>query len=620
MTYSAGSLIVASDYNGFAAGNANNINFIWGTGSGTTGYGQSTTLSNVAAAGTITATQWASLNSRITSMANHQGTTITSRANPVVGNTIAILANLQTDINTLTLNHGNAALVGTQYTSWTGTSNQLGNIAIQNGQTFTINFRHDVTFANTEAARFFFNSGGLIKWQCSKTSTGQAADVEWNSLATTETGAVYITTGNYTQRIAGQNYGGTTVVGGTGTPSIYTNTYGFNQYTTANTTIYQQYSNVYGYTQNYISINANVNSNSSPTVLTLWTTWYGAQNDSFHPTGNITGGTATSGITFGTAPATVVTYFPPETTYLTEAPWGTPTVSATTSNTVTSKYDTTYVLVSGGGGGGSGISGSGGGGGGAGGYLSGTLTVVKGITYTITVGAAGASSFGNPGGGGGVTRVNASALQPTPLLLAQAGGGGGGGTGITAVNGRSGGSGGGGGCSAYNYYDGGGVGGLGSGGTIGNNGGSSQYFDNANYTGGGGGGASGAGGGGPNGAGGNGTASSITGASVTRAGGGGGSQGGGAGSGGATAGSSANVAAATTNTGSGGGGSSHVPYNFDPYINNIGIGGGGGSGIFILAIPTASYAGNSNVTGTYSYSSVSGNIVLQFTGSGTYIG
>jgi hypothetical protein len=48
---------------------------------------------------------------------------------------------------------------------------------------------------------------------------------------------------------------------------------------------------------------------------------------------NITGGTATTGISFGTAPSTVVTYFPPETTYLSNV-WGAPTVASTVATSL----------------------------------------------------------------------------------------------------------------------------------------------------------------------------------------------------------------------------------------------------------------------------------------------
>jgi hypothetical protein len=51
MSYSSGGLIEATDYNGFAA----SVNALWGTGTGQRGYGQSTTLSTVAATNTVNA-------------------------------------------------------------------------------------------------------------------------------------------------------------------------------------------------------------------------------------------------------------------------------------------------------------------------------------------------------------------------------------------------------------------------------------------------------------------------------------------------------------------------------------------------------------------------------------
>ena len=80
MTYSVGNTIVATDYNGFISTNAANINGIWSTGATSFGYGE-TAVTTVSAAGTITATQWATLNNRISSMASQTGTSITSRTN-----------------------------------------------------------------------------------------------------------------------------------------------------------------------------------------------------------------------------------------------------------------------------------------------------------------------------------------------------------------------------------------------------------------------------------------------------------------------------------------------------------------------------------------------------------
>ena len=325
MTYTAGGLIQATDYNGFASTTANaNVNDIWGVGSSDKGYGQSTTLTTVAAGATVTATQWASLNSRISSMASHQGTSITSRSNPVAGNLIQILANLNTDLTNITNNRGNAAASGSQFTGWTGTSSKTTATGSGNDP-WTITFTHTITWASANAARYFFNAGGRIKWETSKTSVGTDADDEWNDLANTLVGDIFITGGTGTQTIAGTGYTGTTKIGGTGSPSTLLTGTGWYDLTTTDTIIYKQFADTYSYTDQYIQIQAKTA--GSGTQLVLTTTWFDPGGVLF-PNDNISGGSATTGITFGTAPATVVTYFPPSTTFLTEASWGTPTVVA----------------------------------------------------------------------------------------------------------------------------------------------------------------------------------------------------------------------------------------------------------------------------------------------------
>ena len=100
MAYSSGGLIEATDYNGFAA----SVNAIWGTGSGSSGYGQSTTLSTVAAANTVTATQWATLIARIDSMRQHQSGVTSGLTQPTTGDTITFLSTLNTQVTTITNN------------------------------------------------------------------------------------------------------------------------------------------------------------------------------------------------------------------------------------------------------------------------------------------------------------------------------------------------------------------------------------------------------------------------------------------------------------------------------------------------------------------------------------
>ena len=320
MTYSAGSLIQASDYNGFVSTTAGaNVNATWNST-----YGQ-TALGTVSAGGTVSATQWSSLNTTIASMANHQATTITSRSGPTAGSTIAIQSALNTDITNCYTNRYNAYASGSQYTSWTGTASQTAVTGHRNA-TWTITFTDTVTFANTTAATNFFGSGGYLKIQFGKSSTGHSADATWNAFVSTVCGAVYFTADATTKTIAGVSYAGTKVIGGTGTPTTVGTAIGYNQLTGVAQTIYKQFNTQYVYTGDYVQIDASV----SGAVVTLTTYWFSPARNVPGTTNEISGGTATTGISFGSAPTTVVTYFPPETTYLTST-WGTPTVASSVS-------------------------------------------------------------------------------------------------------------------------------------------------------------------------------------------------------------------------------------------------------------------------------------------------
>ena len=321
MTYSSGSLILATDYNGFVSTNAGaNVNDIWSTGSGDKGYGE-TAVDTVSASATITATQWATLNNRISSMASQTSTSITSRTNPVAGNTIGILNSLNTDLTNITTNRGNAVGSGSQYTTFSGFSSYTSN------WTGTLTFVHTVTFASANAARYFFNAGGIFKWEVNKTSTGNPGDAEWNDLANTLCGDIFFTgrVNGTSQTIAGTSYTGTKQSGGTGTPNTLATTTGWYQLTTSDTLIYRQYADTSPYTSNNIALNVKTAGSGSQLVFT--TTWVNSEGDT------TSGGGATTSpfSSFGSAPATIVTYFPPSATYLTGAAWGTPTIAASVS-------------------------------------------------------------------------------------------------------------------------------------------------------------------------------------------------------------------------------------------------------------------------------------------------
>jgi hypothetical protein len=254
-------------------------------------------------------------------MASQTGTSITARSAPIAGNTIQILEALNTDLTNITTNRLNAVANGAQFTGWTGTNSKT---AATSGATWTITFTNTVTFASADAARYFFNAGGRIKIDVSKTATGDVGDPEWNDLANTLCGDIYITAGTGTQTIASANYTGTTKTGGTGTPNILLTTTGWYDLVAgaAATIVYKQFADTAPYTSNFIQ--HAIAKGASSDTLVITTTWSASDGDA------ISGGTASSGATPGTAPTTIVTYFPPSTTYLTES-WGTPTVAATTT-------------------------------------------------------------------------------------------------------------------------------------------------------------------------------------------------------------------------------------------------------------------------------------------------
>ena len=334
MAYTSGGLIEATDYNGFVSTSGNNINKIWSTGSTDFGYGQ-TAIANVAAGGTVTATQWATLVNNLANIGSHTNSTLTSRTAPVAGNVIAVLANVAADINTVTNNRGNAVASGTEYGTFTGTTSKT--TATGSGTAaWTITFTHTLTFASSDATRYFFNAGGLVRLQYGKSSTGTDHDSDWNTLAG-QCGAIFFSgrVNSTTNTIAGQAYTGTTRIGGGGgTQTTLATTTGYYNLTpgAAATTLFQLNNATSPYTPEFIRTTVALNAGS--TVLTFVTTWVDDGTSAAGTTADISGGTATSSpsttIT-GTAPTTLLTYRPPASTYLPTAAWGTPTIAASVS-------------------------------------------------------------------------------------------------------------------------------------------------------------------------------------------------------------------------------------------------------------------------------------------------
>jgi hypothetical protein len=328
MTYSAGGLIQATDYNTFAGNTTAGLNRVWSTGAGDAGWGQ-TDIATVAAAGTVTATNWATLVNNLATTGTQTGTTLTSRTAPVTGNLIAILANVSTDITSVTTNRGNAIASGTEYGVFTGTTSKT--TATGSGQAaWTITFTHTITFPSANQARYFWNAGGIVRLKYGKSSTGTDADPDWNQLAGW-CGTINLTgrVNGATQTIAAQAYTGTTRLSGTGgTQTTLATTTGWYNLTGSATTIFQLNDTVAPYSTNFIRTQATA---TSSTVLTLTTVWSDDGTAVVGATSNISGGTGVTSpataIGAATAPTTLVTYIPPSSATLSNS-WGTPTIAA----------------------------------------------------------------------------------------------------------------------------------------------------------------------------------------------------------------------------------------------------------------------------------------------------
>lgn len=325
MAYSSGSTILDDDYNIFATGNAAgtgdntvaNLNTVWGAGTGDKGYGQTDTVSAVSAGATITATQWATLLTRIASAANHQGTTITGISNPNAGDTISAYAALSGNITAIYNARLDAAANGTDSTATTVTTSTWD---VSAATTKTI------TFGSSNQLRYFFNAGGMIRMSFSLTGGSDAKSLEWADLLT-KSGTIVVTGSATSKTIAAVAYTGTTKIGGSGTPTVLATGTGALDYTGTPATIFQQYADSAPYTANYIRIQASV----SGSVITFAVLLQDDAADTIAPDGSGSGDALD--VVDGTLTMTT-TIRPPSTTYIAST-WGSPSQN-TASWTLTS--------------------------------------------------------------------------------------------------------------------------------------------------------------------------------------------------------------------------------------------------------------------------------------------
>lgn len=313
MSYAQFATIDAADFNALVGGNptttANTLNATWATGGSTAGYGQTAVANVVAGTNILASTQWASLVANTASAASHQGSSITSVSTPVAGGVITFNAAIPTNLQTIYTNRLNAASQGsttantaTRGTTW---SNQL---------TFT----HTATFANGDAARYFFNAGGQIKMTCSHPGT-VGIDLLFNNLATNIGTVVMSAPTSGSVSIAGTSYNGITKIGTGGNAPTIDSSKGYYGLTTANATVFTQTASTgpSGYLSSFIRFivasNGTQGSNGDAgSVVTIYTIWDEVPN----------------GLVVASGSATTMTLTPPSTTNIANT-WGAVTLSGT---------------------------------------------------------------------------------------------------------------------------------------------------------------------------------------------------------------------------------------------------------------------------------------------------
>ena len=310
MTYAQYGTIQAADFNALAGGNptttSGTLNAVWATGGTTAGYGQ-TALANVAVGDTVAASQWATLVGNTASAASHQGTAITSVSVPVTGGTITYLSAIPTNLTTIYNSRLNASSQGSTTSNTVTTATTWSSLA-----TFT----HTATFANGDAARYFFNSGGQLAITCSHPGSA-GIDLLFNNLCSDVGTVVMSSPSSGSITVSAVTYNGITKIGTGGiAPTISTNS-GYFAMTTSNANVFTQLASTgpSGYLSTFIRIIAKSNgtqgaSGDTGSVITLFTLFDEVPN----------------GLTVASGSAVTLTVRPPETTYLANT-WGTITLA-----------------------------------------------------------------------------------------------------------------------------------------------------------------------------------------------------------------------------------------------------------------------------------------------------
>lgn len=289
MTYSSGGLIQGSDYNGFVGGSAANVsgqlNTVLSIGRGNAGYGQTAVTNVTAVTNTVTATQWTTLVNAINTVRKQQaGASFTNVGTYTAGQTINATNNISGNLTNAYTNRLNYTAEGT---TLTGSNFGSAFSAPNNTSAATFQLSRTATFANADAARYFFNAGGQLNFVVTSLTntggTGRGADV--GNLAVTNFAS---------KRIRAGNAGARTGTGGTLNQDQTGSNVGYYGLTTSNTTLTQITSTSTAYTTDvfyfYGKTNGAQGTNAdNGTILTMSCEWFmGAQSPAFNDSISVT--------------------------------------------------------------------------------------------------------------------------------------------------------------------------------------------------------------------------------------------------------------------------------------------------------------------------------------------
>jgi hypothetical protein len=300
MAYAQAGTIEATDYNSFING-SNQLNRVWGVGTGDAGYGQ-TVIPEVTAGFEATATQWATLINALNNVRQHQTGSGSGISSVSAGQTINYYSALSTSINSA---YSDRLLYASQGSTTTGSN--FDSSVVSGGGISNYTVDRTVTFASVDAARYFFNAGGQLNLVLSTVNgTDSGSENSFTRLVNAIGGIGFRATDN-----TGRTGSGITLNTNLTTHGYYDNVFN------SPTTVVQVTDTTTGYTASTMTL-ATFTSNSGTTN--------GGKglNVVFRTNINIADKTWDDSISLTYRQRIDIVY--PETTYLTDV-WGTPTVS-----------------------------------------------------------------------------------------------------------------------------------------------------------------------------------------------------------------------------------------------------------------------------------------------------